>query len=170
MKMDQTPDTSLNSVKSSAQPEENPANIASKLSTDITDMGLHPKCAETTEEYVKEFDVENKSSKSETLIDIVPMGEEGGSTKSFVIQVSKTNFEKVDEPMARSKSKASDTTNEIPSQPMNPKVIKYTFQRKRKREPLSSSDESVSLKNRKREEKQNDSAELDNSCFVKESS
>lgn len=126
-------------------------------------------------QHVKDCDVENMITKGEALINIsVPMRQEGGSTEPSVIQDSKTNLEKVNEPIIHSVSKASDTTNEVPSQPVNHRVIKYTFQRKRKRDTLTISDGNVSLENstlkRKTVEKHNDSAEPDKSCLVTESS
>ncbi|XP_059299942.1 uncharacterized protein LOC132052431 isoform X1 [Lycium ferocissimum] len=47
--------------------------------------------------------------------------------------------------LLKSESRASDVDNRVPSQPLNNRVIKYTYQRKRKRELLSASDENASI-------------------------
>ncbi|KAE9601457.1 hypothetical protein Lal_00024051 [Lupinus albus] len=69
--------------------------------------------------------------------------------------------------------KASDLDEKVSCQPANEKFLKYTFRRKRKKEPVTSANVDCSLENdilKKSGEKQNGRVEPQNSCPMTESS
>ncbi|XP_038895653.1 uncharacterized protein LOC120083835 [Benincasa hispida] len=86
----------------------------------------------------------------------------------------KVDVDSVKESLVKLDMKNSDVVDEIPSQHSNSKVLKYTFQRKRKKESLSSPDgkssvdESISKKRMK--DKQSISSESDKFSLMTESS
>lgn len=165
-------------VKSSSKPEADLSIIVPKFPPDIIVIDKEPELAETTESKeacVEDCDGADVIMKAEDLFNIsVPMAQVDGSTERSVVGVSKTDLENIDEPIVHSACKTSDTTDGVPSQSVNHRVIKFTFQRKRKRSTSNVSDGNESSENstlkRKAVEKRNDSAEADKSCSVAESS
>ncbi|KAK9278115.1 hypothetical protein L1049_027673 [Liquidambar formosana] len=115
-------------------------------------------------------------SNDKALIDKLGLKkQESGSAEVSGPLASKMDFGTVNVPLVNSDKKVSDaTTDGVPSQPTNERLIKYTFQRKRKKESLSSTEggappEESTLK-RKMGEKQNDSPEPQKSNLIAESS
>ncbi|KAM7471357.1 hypothetical protein LguiA_009540 [Lonicera macranthoides] len=168
-KMHQTPfNPSLG--KNNAPSEEEPSQTGPGLSLDTTETGIHLGLAENNGTEVK-----NTINNVETIMDkLMPTGQDIVSTESSGVAVCKVELEKVDLPLVKSKSGASGTSNEVPSQPVSDRIIKYTFHRKRKREPLSNSNGNDSLdkgpSKRKMGEKLNGSLETHKSGWVPESS
>ncbi|KAJ8536413.1 hypothetical protein K7X08_034814 [Anisodus acutangulus] len=77
---------------------------------------------------------------------IDPPRHESRSLESLEVPVDKTDFENVSSRSLNSSlSKIADVNGEVPSQSLNERVIKYTFQRKRKREQLSVSEENAPI-------------------------
>ncbi|KAK2965156.1 hypothetical protein RJ640_005319 [Escallonia rubra] len=141
--------TNPNSVKSNAQPEEGPSERGERLSSEATDLSMqlpHAANIQNEEEFVKACGVQNPIYENEALInEFGPKGQEDGFTKNAGAPAYNICPEKVDESVVSSESKASDTTNKLPSQRPKDRIIKYTFQRKRKRECLSNFNGNASL-------------------------
>ncbi|MCD9643824.1 hypothetical protein HAX54_031671 [Datura stramonium] len=74
-----------------------------------------------------------------------PPRQESRSLESLEVPVDRTDFENVNSQLLNSLSKTADVNGEVPSQTMNDRVIKYTFQRKRKREQLSASERNAPI-------------------------
>lgn len=157
------------SAKHTTKSEEDPSQMDPKLSSDTTKTGSHLGYAEAMEggvELVNEFDVQN-------IIQNGKACEENGSIENSGVPACKMDL-KFDVPLVNSELKVSDTANGMPSQTVNDRVIKYTFQRKRKRERLSSSDGGALVEKsnltRNTGEKQNGSLESQKSTSIVESS
>ncbi|CAN4088194.1 unnamed protein product [Withania somnifera] len=71
--------------------------------------------------------------------------QESRSLESLEVLVDRTDFENVTSQSSNSLTKIADVYGEVPSQTVNDRVIKYTFQRKRKREQLSVAEENASI-------------------------
>ncbi|PSR96665.1 Serine/threonine-protein kinase dyrk2 [Actinidia chinensis var. chinensis] len=179
MKRDQISDisTEANSLTISAQSCGDPCNVAPRMSSDTTDKNTLVGCTEFTEsnaEFGKAVSVENTMNKDKALIDpLLVTKQETGSADSSGVSICRMDVGKVDVPIANSQTETSSTTNGISNQPVtNSRVIKYTFQRKRKRESLSTFDwkdspEKSSLKIRAAEE-QNGLLETEKSSSITE--
>ncbi|KAJ8553837.1 hypothetical protein K7X08_024515 [Anisodus acutangulus] len=76
---------------------------------------------------------------------IDPPRHESRSLEGFEVPADKIDFENVSSQLLNSLSKIADVNGEVPSQTLNDRVIKYTFQRKRKREQLSVSEENAPI-------------------------
>ncbi|XP_059303858.1 uncharacterized protein LOC132055872 [Lycium ferocissimum] len=76
---------------------------------------------------------------------IDPPRHESRSLESLEVPVNRTDFENVSSQLLNSLSKIADVNGEVPSQTLNDRVIKYTFQRKRKREQLNVSEENAPI-------------------------
>ncbi|KAK3031753.1 hypothetical protein RJ639_036633 [Escallonia herrerae] len=153
-----------NSVKSNAQPEEGPSEWGERLSSEATGLSMqlpHAANIQNEEEFVKACGVQNPIYENEVLInEFGSKGQEDGFTENAGAPACNICPEKVEESVVSSESKASDTTNRLPSQPPKDRIIKYTFQRKRKRDSLSNFNGNASLEDvtleRKDGELQND--------------
>lgn len=155
--------------KNNAPSEEEPSQTGPGLSLDTTETVIHLGLAENNGTEAK-----NTVNNVETIMDkSMPTGQDIVSTESSGVAVCKVKLEKVDVPLVKSKSEASGSSNGVPSV-VGDRIIKYTFQRKRKREPLSNSNGNDSLdkgsSKRKTGEKQNGSLETHKSGLVPESS
>ncbi|XP_059642333.1 uncharacterized protein LOC132284262 [Cornus florida] len=147
-----------------------------RLLSGATEASMQSRCADVTEnevEFVKACTAQNRIDKDKVLIDkLVVTRQESGSLESSGIPVCRVAIEKVDVPLVQSESKPSETTNMISSQPVPDRIIKYTFQR-RKKESVSS-DGNASLEKGtlmgETEEKQNGSLGPKKSSSVTESS
>ncbi|KAK3006897.1 hypothetical protein RJ639_015602 [Escallonia herrerae] len=141
--------TNPNSVKSNAQPGEGSSEWGERSSSEATDLSMqlpHAANIENEEEFVKACGVQNPIYENEALInEFGPKGQEDGFTKNAGVPAYNICPEKVDKSVVSSESKASDTTNKLPSQRPKDRIIKYTFQRKRKRESLSNFNGNASL-------------------------
>ncbi|KAA8540886.1 hypothetical protein F0562_024976 [Nyssa sinensis] len=170
MKRDQASDISFfkthpSSINNNTQSGEDLSKMAPRLSSDTTEMVIQTGCAEVTEseaEFVEACSVQNMIDEDKVVIDkLVLTRQENGTAESSGDPVCRIDVEKVGVALVNLESKPSDSTNGISSQPVNDRIIKYTFQRKRKKESLSNSDGNASLEKstlkRKTEEKQNDS-------------
>ncbi|XP_055828091.1 uncharacterized protein LOC129896259 [Solanum dulcamara] len=74
-----------------------------------------------------------------------PPRQESRSFESLEVPINRPDFENVSTQLSNSLSKIADVYGEVPSQTSKDRVIKYTFQRKRKREQLSVSEENTPL-------------------------
>ncbi|KAI3454577.1 hypothetical protein Pfo_011240 [Paulownia fortunei] len=154
-KPDQLPELSARhvaiSLKDSAHSSENPSKIAPILSPDKTETWTHLGCAESSGKETNFVEIfgGNIQQKDEGLKDkMVPLGEETGFAESS--PDCKVDVEKVDMPSNSLEPNSSHTTKGLPSQSVRERVIKYTFQRKRKREPLSRSEVNASCETEKK--------------------
>ncbi|XP_028052720.1 uncharacterized protein LOC114257150 isoform X1 [Camellia sinensis] len=154
-KKDQTSDISctvVNSVNNDAQSGGDPSSMAQRFSADTTDKGTPLGGTEATEsdtEFVKGVSVENTTNDDKAL-----------QSGSAGVPSCGMDVEEVDMPV-NLETKPSGSSNGILNQPVTrrDRVIKYTFQRKRKKVSLSSSDVNASLENsimRKKEEENQD--------------
>ncbi|KAL7222933.1 hypothetical protein ACSBR1_024588 [Camellia fascicularis] len=155
-KRDQTSDISctvVNSVNNDAQSGGDLSSMAQRFSADTTDKGTPLGGTEVTEsdaEFIKGVSVENTTNDGKAL--------ESGSAG---VPSCGMDVEEVDMPVVNLETKPSGSSNGILNQPVTrrDRVIKYTFQRKRKKVSLSSSDVNASLENsilRKKEEENQD--------------
>ncbi|XP_060204746.1 uncharacterized protein LOC132632713 isoform X2 [Lycium barbarum] len=76
---------------------------------------------------------------------IDPPRHESRSLESLEVPVNRTDFANISSQLSNSLSKIADVNGEVPSQTLNDRVIKYTFQRKRKREQLNVSEENAPI-------------------------
>ncbi|KAL8098011.1 uncharacterized protein LOC141684231 [Apium graveolens] len=157
------------SVKNSAQPDQNPSLTALKISSD-KGMETQPECAETD-------DMNADYNKGQFPVGIsVPIVREAIPAEKSDIQVSKENLEKINEPVIPSELKTTDAINGCPSLPVEKKVVRYTFQRKRKRGTVNISNGTngnVSDENKtpeRKKEKQIESTAAGISCLEARSS
>ncbi|XP_057806338.1 uncharacterized protein LOC131021243 [Salvia miltiorrhiza] len=137
-KPDQLPELSsrhiLASVKDDVHSSESPSTVAPILSpVEVEKKWIGQGC-----EGLKEK--------------MVPLGEETGFAESDLPPVCKGAVEKDDMPSNSLDWTLSDTTKGLPSQPTRERIIKYTFQRKRKRGAPSESEMTVSPEMEKRNE------------------
>ncbi|XP_019456531.1 PREDICTED: uncharacterized protein LOC109357201 [Lupinus angustifolius] len=99
--------------------------------------------------------------------------QESLSTESLEVSSCRADAEQANGSPDKPDPKASDLVDKVSSQPTNDKFLKYTFQRKRKRESVRSANADCSLENdslKKSVEKQNGHVEPQKSCPVTESS
>ncbi|CAK9138683.1 unnamed protein product [Ilex paraguariensis] len=166
-------------VNNNAPSTENSYEMAPRLTSDNTGMSIQLGCAETNgsdAEFVKACDFQSTMVNDDILVDkLLTMRQQIGSTESSGAPIGRMNIEEVDVPLADSEgSKAPDTTHGVPTQPVPDRIIKYTFQRKRKRVSLTSIEGNNSLETStfegKPEEKQTGSVEPQKSSLITESS
>lgn len=157
-------------------PEPLPASNFSSDTTETNMQSEHIEVTENNSELVKACSVLNTINNDKALLDtLVLTRQESGSAESSGLLASKMDLETVNVSLVDSDLKASDATTErVASRPANDRLIKYTFQRKRKKEPLSSTNRSASLENstlkRKMEGKQIGPSEPQKSSSITESS
>ncbi|KAL2539509.1 hypothetical protein Adt_00487 [Abeliophyllum distichum] len=166
-KSDQVPELCVraapNSVKYSARSSENPLKMDPTLSSerklDISESdGAH-----------------NATYENEGLMEnITLIRQEAGTAESSLFPDCKMDNENVDISLTKLECRSSDTVNGVPRQSKAERIIKYTFQRKRKRQPLSVSEVNVSLETdtleRETGNKQNDPLELELELELQKSS
>ncbi|KAL1541547.1 hypothetical protein AAHA92_25755 [Salvia divinorum] len=135
-KADQLPELSprhiLVSVKGDAHSSESPPTVAPML---------------TPSEVEKDWIDQGSEIMKEKM---VPLGEETGFEESLLPPVCKGAVENDDMPSNSLAWTSSDRTTGLPSQPVRERIIKYTFQRKRKRGAPSESEMAVSPETEKR--------------------
>lgn len=155
-------------VKNNAQPDQNPSLTAPKISSEKAGMATQPECAKTAE---TNADYNN----GQFPVGIpVPIVQEGIPTEKLDIQVSKANLN--NEPVIHAELKTNDATNGCSSLPVEKKVVKYTFQRKRKRGTVNISNGTngnVSAENKtpvREKEKQIETTAAEESCVEARSS
>lgn len=101
---------------------------------------------------------------------------DGGAVENSMVVCSELGGEVVNEPLLSDSkdAKSSIETDESPSEPDFNRVLKYTFQRKRKKDSMSNSGENTSpdktIVKRRVTEKENDSQEPEKPTLIKESS
>lgn len=101
------------SAEGDAHPIDNPSTVAPTLSPDEGELSVHPGYEESSDVRVLQKDEGLKEK-------VVPLGDETGFADSLLPSVSEGAFEK-------------DHMSSNHSQPVRERVIKYTFQRRRKR-------------------------------------
>ncbi|KAF7134676.1 hypothetical protein RHSIM_Rhsim08G0164100 [Rhododendron simsii] len=121
-----------------------PSYLAPVLSTNNTDNGILLKCTKVTEsdtEFVKTGSGQNTTNKDRTSTDNLLLTElVSGSAENLGVPIFRRDVERVDAPVVNSETKTYATPDGIPNKPVPDRIIKYTFQRKRKKESLSSPD------------------------------
>ncbi|XP_022738162.1 uncharacterized protein LOC111290910 [Durio zibethinus] len=126
-------------------------------------------------EFGKACDLQNDKNNDKLMTEKkVLTRQESGSTENSGVPSCKTDLEIVDVSAVNSEVKVSEITEGSCTQPVNNKFLMYTFQRKRKKDSLSSPDRDCSLDDgisqRKTEEKQNGSLDSEKSTLTTESS
>ncbi|CAI9767320.1 unnamed protein product [Fraxinus pennsylvanica] len=165
-KSDQAPElcvrTDQNSAKYNARCSGNPLQIIPTLSP------------ERKLDLAESDGAHNTTYKDEELMEnIMPIRQETGTTESLLFPDCKMDNEKVNISLTKLECRSSNT---VLTQSAGERIIKYTFQRKRKRQPLSVSEVNVSLETNTLEKetgnKQNDPLELElqKSSLITESS
>ncbi|CAA2961468.1 Hypothetical predicted protein [Olea europaea subsp. europaea] len=168
-KSDQAPElcvrTDRNSVKYSAHSTENPLQMNQTLSS------------ERKLDLAESDGAHNTTYKDEELMEnIIPIRQETGTTESTLFPDRKIDNEKVDMSLTKLECRSSNTVNGVFTQSTGERIIKYTFQRKRKRQPLNVSEVNVSLETNTLEKEtgneRNDPLELElqKSSLITESS
>ncbi|KAL0416944.1 UNVERIFIED_CONTAM: hypothetical protein Slati_3526300 [Sesamum latifolium] len=136
------------SVGDGGHPSEDPSKIASILSPCNAETRTHLGRPESSgkESNLLEISGGRILQKDEGLEEqMVPSGEESGFAENLWSSDCHMDDEKVDILPNSLNSNLSDITKVLPHQPVSKRVIKYTFQRKRKRETLSESEVNASL-------------------------
>lgn len=152
--------------------QKNPASLSALNSpSDATEMILQSGC----EEVSKNDTVQTTTNNDDMLIDRLKLTrQESGPAELTEMLACKTDLEAVNLSPLNSNVKSSDLTEKVSSQSLNDKFLKYTFQRKRKKESLSSPDGYSSLEEgvmkRRMVVNPNGSVESENPNLVAESS
>ncbi|KAL0355975.1 UNVERIFIED_CONTAM: hypothetical protein Sradi_4044400, partial [Sesamum radiatum] len=136
------------SVGDRGHPSEDPSKIASILSPCNAETRTHLGRSESSgkESNLLEISGGRILQDDEGLEEqMVPSGEENGFAENLWSSDCHMDDEKVDILPNSLNSNSSDITKVLPHQPVSKRVIKYTFQRKRKRETLSESEVNASL-------------------------
>ncbi|CAI9754624.1 unnamed protein product [Fraxinus pennsylvanica] len=126
---------------------ENPSKIAPRWFPHKPQPGIEPGCVESSEKeavLVERCDAQEGMCQDQALIENLLLLRQ----KTEPAQNSGTPYCKLDAEnllVNDLESKSSDITSGFPDQARRERVIKYTFQRKRKRQTLSESDGNVSL-------------------------
>ncbi|KAH7857333.1 hypothetical protein Vadar_011426 [Vaccinium darrowii] len=155
------------SVNMSTKSCGDPSDMAPKLSAD---KNGYTEIAERDEQLDKAGSVENLTNKDKASIDELQLTRhEKEFSDSEGAMICRTDVEKVDVPIVNPKTNTSGLNNEIPNQHVTgSRVIKFTFQRKRKRESTvngnASLGESSPLK--KAAGKQNEMLETEKSSSI----
>ncbi|KAI9086563.1 hypothetical protein K1719_031647 [Acacia pycnantha] len=109
----------------------------------------------------------------ELLHESYSMGQESLSIERLKIPACRANVEAANELSDKLDLKASDLDDKVSCQPVNNRLLKYTFQRKRKKDSQSSPDVDCSLEEsslkKKCEEKLNGHVKPQKSCSITES-
>ncbi|XP_031250941.1 uncharacterized protein LOC116108848 [Pistacia vera] len=138
-----------------------------QLLSDNTKTILQSGCAEVIEsdlEFRNACTVQTLANSDDLLIDTLELArQECGSVESSEVPACSTDVQAVNMSSVNTDLKVSNLTERIPTQPLNAKFLKYTFQRKRKKESLSgydgNSSAEESIVKTKMGEKQNGSLE-----------
>ncbi|KAJ9163689.1 hypothetical protein P3X46_023329 [Hevea brasiliensis] len=151
--------------------------VAPKSPSSTNEMITHSGSVEVTKsesEFDRTCSFQTTNSNKLSIDQLELTGQDTGSAENLEFPPTKTDFEIASVLLSSSNSKEPDVTEAVPTQSMNNKFLKYTFQRKRKRESTSSPDGDSSLNNsslkKKMGEKQSGSVELLNSGLIAESS
>ncbi|KAH9775953.1 hypothetical protein KPL71_006556 [Citrus sinensis] len=149
-----------------------PASLSALNSpSDTTEMILQSGC----EEVPKSDTVQTTTNNDDLLIDRLKLTrQESGPAELTEMSACKTDLEAVNLSPLNSNVKSSNLTEGVSSQSLNDKFLKYTFQRKRKKESLSSPDGYSSLEEgvmkRRMVVNPNGSVESENPSLITESS
>lgn len=153
-----------------------PSKLAPLLSTNKTDNSILLKCTKATEsetEFVEAGSVQNTVNKDQTSTDKFLLTElVSGSAENSGVPIFRRDVEKVDVPVVNSETKTYATSDGFPNQPVPDRVIKYTFQRKRKKESLSSPDGNANAEESilKKKAAENGPVQMEKSSSITESS
>lgn len=148
----------------STSSEEPAANIA------VTEQSESLKDVEMGEVFLKACSAWKKLKDDKEFLDESDLtGQGSSSAKSLEIPTCRADVVGASKPSDTLSLKVSDSDEKVSSS-VNNRLIKYTFQRKRKREPLSSSDvDCLSTLKEQCQEKQNGHAEPHESCLITKS-
>lgn len=155
--------------------QKNMISASSREPTDtisMTEQSESQKDAEIEEVFLKTCCAWNEIKDDKELLDKSDLTrQESLSAESLEIPTCRADVEGANESSDTLGLKVSDSDEKVSSQPVNDRFIKYTFQRKRKRESVSSSDVDCSsnLKGQS-QEMQNGHLELHKSCTITQSS
>ncbi|XP_062116384.1 uncharacterized protein LOC133830422 isoform X2 [Humulus lupulus] len=136
-----------------------------------TEMSTQSGCAKATEslvEFVKPCSLQRVTNEDKVAINKSNLTREESLLAKFEVPACKIDLKKDNESEGKLDAKVSDLDDGVASPPLSSRFLKYTFQRKRKRDALSSPEQNSSLK-QNTAEKQNGSSEPENSSLVTES-
>ncbi|XP_009764934.1 uncharacterized protein LOC107789962 [Nicotiana tabacum] len=158
--------------------DEDPSQVGQSLSTEKAEPDMKLGLAEMDGielQSAETFGVQNATVRNELVMAKIDPPRQGSrSLESLEVPVYRIDLENISSQLLNSESKTSDANDEVPSQAVNDRVIKYTFQRKRKRESLSVLEENAPIeKNSSKEingKKQNDDLEPKMTSSATESS
>ncbi|KAI5683572.1 hypothetical protein M9H77_04800 [Catharanthus roseus] len=128
------------------------SQFSQRSSSCKSELGPQATCAEISQYEAEEEVVESGEDKNPVNDKMVTeklgyASKEVGCIEIPTISVGETDVEKGNA-LLPEKSLSNDVAHETPSQPINERIIKITFQRKRKREPAKESNGKASLEKR----------------------
>ncbi|KAH0687082.1 hypothetical protein KY284_017635 [Solanum tuberosum] len=130
-------------------PGEDPSQMSDTLLIEKTEPGMKLGFTEISANELQS--AETSSVLNSTVSDELVMAkmdssrQESRSLENLVVHIDRPDFVTVSSQPGNSLSKIADVYGEVPSQTPKDRVIKYTFQRKRKREQLSVSEENAPI-------------------------
>lgn len=130
-------------------PGEDPSQMSDSLLIEKTEPGM--KLGFTEISGNEPQSAETSSVLNSTVSDELVMAkmdsprQESRSLENLAVHIDRPDFVTVSSQPGNSLSKIADVYGEVPSQTPKDRVIKYTFQRKRKREQLSVSEENAPI-------------------------
>lgn len=159
-------------------PKDPESPMAPKSPSNTNKMFMESGSAEVTKsdaEFSRACTVQNTTNNDNLMTDELGLRrQKAGSKESSECPASKTDLEIASVLLLKTDAKESDEGEVLPTQPMDNKILKYTFRRKRKKEFPSTPDGDSSFDDgnlkRKIGEKQSDSLESQKSCLITESS
>ncbi|KAG5602368.1 hypothetical protein H5410_033738 [Solanum commersonii] len=125
-------------------PSEDPSEMAQRLSTGKGEQGIEMGYADSSDKKPQSIEasgVHYAIDEHEELMGKMDLSEEDIENVCNQLFFIKDLCSQ----LLKSESRVTDVNNRVPSQPLNDRVFKYTYQRKRKRELLSVSDEKASI-------------------------
>ncbi|XP_071902508.1 uncharacterized protein [Coffea arabica] len=165
--------THLISVRSDVHFEENKSKMVSRLSSDGAEPGLEEDCAETSENDIElgnSAAVHRPVNENEGTENLVLKDSAGSS----VATEGETDLQNSNITLPIYEPNEPTVADRVGNQPIHERIIKYTFQRKRKRDSLSKSNGVVSFESdtskRRTLGEESDPVEQEKSNLVTESS
>ena len=152
--------------------KETISSSSSKLPCHGIETSTQSGCANATGspvDFVKDCSLQKETNEEKTSINKSDLRRHESFSTELKVPVCKTDSQRENESEGKLDAKVSDLDDGVASPPVSNRFLKYTFQRKRKKDAFSSPDNNSSLK-RNTGEKQNGSLEPQNSSLITESS
>ncbi|KAF4376112.1 hypothetical protein G4B88_025203 [Cannabis sativa] len=148
--------------------KETPSAPSQKLGIELSTESGCAKATENLAEFVKPCSLQKVTKEDKVAINKSNLISQESLLAKFEVPACKIDFKKDDESESKLNAKVSDLEDVVASPPASSRLFKYTFQRKRKRDALSSPEQNSSLKE-STAEKQNGSSEPESSSLLTES-